>query len=132
VITSFWHSAGIMGRTSLRIEKIIGRIDDLRKIRGVLFSPISVEEVIRGEFPQIIEYEIVVTRPSVMDEIALRIEMDPAVKTGEFERLKNSLQQRLKTKTNLRFELECCKFGQLPRYTLKAKRFKDLRDLKED
>lgn len=120
------------GRTSLRIEKVIGRIDDLHKIRGVLFSPISVEEVIRSEFPQIIEYEIVVTRPSVMDEIVLRIEMDPAIKIQEFERLKNSLQEHLKIKTNLRFELECCKLGELPRYTLKAKRFKDLRDSRED
>jgi phenylacetate-CoA ligase len=55
------------GRTSLRIEKIIGRIDDLCKIPGVLFSPQSVEEVIRGEFPQIVEYEIVVTRPSIIE-----------------------------------------------------------------
>jgi phenylacetate-CoA ligase len=114
-------------RTSIRIEKIIGRIDDLRKIRGVLFSPLSVEEVIRGRFPQILEYEIVVTRPSIMDEIMLRVEMDPAIRKEEFEKLAKSLQQQLKDITNLRFELQWCKRGELPHYTLKAKRFKDLR-----
>ena len=115
------------GRTSLRIEKIIGRIDDLHKIRGVLFSPLSVEEVIRGKFPQILEYEIVVTRPSIMDEIMLRVEMDPTIRKEEFEGLAKSLHQHLKNVTNLRFELQWCKPGELPRYTLKAKRFKDLR-----
>jgi phenylacetate-CoA ligase len=115
------------GRTSLRIEKIIGRIDELCKVRGVLFSPLSVEEVIRGKFPQILEYEIVVTRPSMMDEIMLRVEMDPSIREEEFKRLGPSLQQQLKNVTNLRFELQWCKPGELPRYTLKAKRFKDLR-----
>jgi phenylacetate-CoA ligase len=115
------------GRTSLRIEKVIGRIDDLCKIRGVLFSPLSVEEVIRGKFPQILEYEIVVTRPSMMDEIMLRVEMDPTIREEGFEGLAKSLQQQLKNITNLRFELQWCKPGELPRYTLKAKRFKDLR-----
>ena len=115
------------GRTSLRIEKIIGRVDDLRKIRGVLFSPQSVEEVIREKFPQIVEYEVVVTRPSVMDETVLRVEMDPTIGAQECQRLRVSLQQQLRAKTNLRFELEWCKPGELPRYTLKAKRFKDLR-----
>jgi len=115
------------GRTSLRIEKIIGRIDDLSKIRGVLFSPLSVEEVIRGKFPQILEYEIVVTRSSILDEIMLRVETDPTIRPEEFEQLGKSLQQHLKNVTNLRFELQWCKPGELPRYTLKAKRFKDLR-----
>jgi len=115
------------GRTSLRIQSIIGRIDDLRKIRGVLFSPQSVEEVIYEKFSEIVEHEIVVTRPSMMDEIMLRLEAHPVVGKEDLDRIGKSLQQHLKTKTNLRFELEWVKPGELPRYTLKAKRLKDLR-----
>jgi len=115
------------GRTSLRIQRIIGRIDDLRKIRGVLFSPQSVEEVINEKFPEIAEYEIVVTRPSMMDEITLRLEAHPVVGKEDLDRIGKSLQQHLKAKTNLRFELEWAAPGELPRYTLKAERFKDLR-----
>jgi phenylacetate-coenzyme A ligase PaaK-like adenylate-forming protein len=37
------------------------------------------------------------------------------------------LTERLKMKTNLRFNIELAKPGELPRYTLKSKRFKDLR-----
>ena len=115
------------GRTSLTVEKVAGRIDDLKKIRGVLFPPQSVEEVIRGEFPQIVEYEIVVTRPSELDEVTLRLETVPSVGMQDLSKVGHSLQQRLKAKTNLRFEMEWCRPGELPRYTLKAKRFKDLR-----
>jgi phenylacetate-CoA ligase len=75
-----------------------------------------------------VEYEIVVTRPSMMDEILLRFETDSAIASHQCEGLKHSLQQHLKVRTNLRFEMELCRCGELPRYTLKAKRFKDLRD----
>jgi phenylacetate-CoA ligase len=115
------------GRTSLRIEKVLGRVDELHKIRGILFSPQAVEEVIFGCFPEIVEHEIIVTRNSAMDEVTLRIEVNPTVKKGEYERIGRSLLEQLKVKTNLRFALEWAKPGELPRYTLKAKRFKDLR-----
>ena len=57
------------GRTSMMISEVAGRTDHLRKIRGVLFSPVSVEEVVRQEFPEIVEYEITVERKGIMDEI---------------------------------------------------------------
>ena len=42
--------------------------------------------------------------------------------------LANKINGRLKVKTNLRFNVKSEKPGALPRYTLKAKRFKDLRE----
>lgn len=44
----------------LHMAEVVGRADELTKIRGVLFTPVSVEEVLREEFPVIGEYEIVV------------------------------------------------------------------------
>ncbi len=115
------------GRTSMMIEKVVGRADHLRKIRGVLFTPVSVEEVLRGEFPEIGEYEIVVQRKGAMDEISLSFEPGEEM-AGEVAReLMERLSERLKVKTNLRFRLTPVKPGDLPRSTLKAKRFKDLR-----
>jgi phenylacetate-CoA ligase len=115
------------GRTSLRIEKILGRIDDLCKIRGVLFSPQSVDEVICEISPRIVEHEIVVTRVTSMDEVTVRIEVDNSTSVEERSAIERSLLEQLKAKTNLRFKLAWAKSGELPRYTLKAKRFKDLR-----
>ncbi len=70
------------GRTSLKLMEIVGRVDDIRKIRGVLFSPKTVEQLIRSEFPEIVEFEIVVTREDIMDNILLRIECDPKVEAA--------------------------------------------------
>lgn len=44
------------------IEGVVGRADHLKKIRGVLFTPVSVEELLRGEFPEIGEFEILVEK----------------------------------------------------------------------
>mgnify|MGYP003889849033 CR=1 FL=1 len=118
------------GRTSMKIHEVAGRTDHLRKIRGVLFSPVSVEELLRAEFPEIAEYEILVQRKGIMDEISLKIE--PREEMGKLL-LKDTMErlsERLKIKTNLRFTINPVSPGELPRYTLKAKRFKDLRDQK--
>jgi phenylacetate-CoA ligase len=115
------------GRTSLKIREVAGRADHLRKIRGVLFSPVTVEELVRGEFPEVAEYEIVVRKKGVMDEIALRLETDSELGETAMNALLGRLGERLKVKTNLRFQLVPEPPGALQRYMLKAKRFKDLR-----
>jgi len=117
----------LCGRTSMILSEVVGRLDDLRKIRGVLFTPVTVEEVLRKEFPVVGEYEIIVERRGVMDEISLRVELREEISASFLERLIRDLSERLKMKTNLRFNITLAKPGELPRYTLKSKRFKDLR-----
>jgi phenylacetate-CoA ligase len=107
--------------------EIVGRVDDIRKIRGVLFSPKTVEQLVRSEFPEIVEYEIVVTRQDIMDQIALRIEIDPTVGSEEAGAIAGRLAERHKIKTNLSCKVKVEPAGSLPRYDLKAKRFKDMR-----
>jgi phenylacetate-CoA ligase len=115
------------GRTSRKLMEIVGRVDDIRKIRGVLFSPKTVEQLVRAEFPDIVEYEIVVTREDIMDEITLRIEADPKLSKDEAEQLAKRLMERHKIKTNLTCKVKIEPPGTLPRYDLKAKRFRDMR-----
>jgi len=115
------------GRTSMVLSEVVGRLDNLRKIRGVLFTPVTVEEVLRKEFPIISEYEIIVEKRGVMDEISLRIELQEEIGTDSIAELMDKISERLKMKTNLRFNIMLAKPGELPRYTLKSKRFKDLR-----
>jgi phenylacetate-CoA ligase len=115
------------GRTSRKIEEVAGRQDHLTKIRGVLFTPVAVEETLRGEFPQIGEYEISVERKGTLDEISLIYEPLKEMGASAVRQLSARLLERLKIKTNLTFRLLPVKPGTLPRYTLKAKRYKDLR-----
>ncbi len=119
------------GRTSYKISEVAGRADDLRKIRGVLFTPVSVEEVLREEFPEVTEYEIEVRKKGSMDEAGLRLETREEMGPDSLAGLKGRISERLKMKTNLRFEIEVAEAGSLPRYTLKSKRFKDLRGVEQ-
>ena len=114
------------GRTSLRVNQIGGRVDDLRKIRGVFFSPNTVEEVIRAKFPEVVEFEILLTQEGVMPVLTLRVEMDPSIAENQFKEIRNRIREQLKIRTNLTFDIELVKPGGLPRYTLKSARFKDL------
>jgi len=122
----------LCGRTSQKIAEVTGRTDDLRKIRGVLFTPVTVEEIVRKEFLQIVEYEIVVEQKGMMDEICLRVEPQEEMGAEAVKDFCGQVTERLKTKTNLRFQIEMVAPGCLPRYTLKSKRFKDLREAKEN
>lgn len=115
------------GRTSRKLMEIVGRVDDISKIRGVLFSPKTVEQLIRSEFPEIVEYELVVTRVDIMDVITLRMEADPKLSKDEAEQVGKRLAERHKIKTNLTCKVKIEPPGTLPRYDLKAKRFKDMR-----
>ena len=115
------------GRTSQKLMEIVGRVDDIRKIRGVLFSPKTVEQLIRSEFPDIVEYELVVTREDIMDQMLLRIEVNPKLGAEDVKTLSENLKERHKIKTNLSVKVKVEPEGTLPRYDLKAKRFKDMR-----
>jgi phenylacetate-CoA ligase len=106
------------------ISEVAGRADDLRKIRGVLFTPVSVEELLREEFPGIEEFEIVLERKGAMDEIiTLRVEPKEEMESSTLAKL----SERLKIKTLLRFNITFALPADLPRHTQKSRRFKDLR-----
>jgi phenylacetate-CoA ligase len=113
------------------ISEVAGRADELRKIRGVPFTPVSVEELLREEFPEIEEYEIIVERKGAMDEITLSVEPREEMEGSALEKLSARLSERLKIKILLRFNINFAIPGDLPRHTLKSKRFKDLRRAKK-
>ena len=56
---------------------ILGRSDRLTKIRGVLFTPTSVEEIVRG-FPELgDEYQVVLHKKGELDEVTVKAEIKP-------------------------------------------------------
>jgi phenylacetate-CoA ligase len=113
---------------SFRLIKggVVGRADDITKVKGVLLAPAAIEEVVRGIDGLGNEYEVIVDRPADMDSITLKVELMPGAedRAGEIEA---QLKDQLRLKTNLGYKLEFHPYGRLPRYEVKAKRFKDLR-----
>ena len=115
------------GRTFRMIKGgVLGRSDDITKVKGVLLSPTAIEEVVRGTEGLGDEYEVVVDKLGDVDRIKLKVEILP----GNEDRVKTleaNLKDQLRLKTNLGYRLEFYDYGKLPRYEVKARRFKDRR-----
>ncbi len=115
------------GRTSRLIKGgVVGRTDDITKVKGVLFSPSLVENVVRGIEGLGNDYELKVEKINDRDKITLQVEFVQNF-SEEMDKIKSKLSDQLRLKTNLNYEIEFCQYGELPRYPVKAKRFKDLR-----
>jgi phenylacetate-CoA ligase len=66
------------GRTFVRMSRVLGRTDDMLVVRGVNVYPSQVEAALVG-IPQLSpHYQIVVTRERTLDELEVRIEVDPS------------------------------------------------------
>jgi phenylacetate-CoA ligase len=115
------------GRTFRLIQGgVLGRADDITKVKGVLLAPGAIEEVVRGINGLGNEYEVVVDRLGETDRIKLKVELMPdAIDQQKY--IGAQLKDQLRLKTNLSYRIEYYDFGRLPRYDIKAKRFKDLR-----
>jgi phenylacetate-CoA ligase len=116
------------GRTFRLIKGgIVGRADDITKVKGVLLAPTAIEEVVR-DFPELgDEFEVVVSREGDLDELLLKVEIIPGMEKDEAAIL-SRLKSLLRVQTNLGYRIEIHPYGDLPRYEVKAMRFKDLRN----
>ncbi len=115
------------GRTFRLIKGgVVGRADDITKVKGVLLAPSAIEEVVRGIDGLGDEFEVVVDKTGDVDRIALKVEIVPGAEDHR-EDIEAKLVDQLRIKTNLRYELNFHDYETLPRYEVKAKRFKDLR-----
>ena len=103
-----------------------GRADDITKVKGVLLSPAAIEEVVRSIDGLGDEYEVVVDKLGDIDRIKLKVETLPGCE-DQVKALESQLKDQLRLKTNLGYRIEFYDYGRLPRYEVKARRFKDLR-----
>jgi phenylacetate-CoA ligase len=115
------------GRTFRIIDGgVVGRADDITKVKGVLLAPTAIEEVVRSFSELNDEYEVTVSKRGDIDDILLKIEIKPGYENQK-DSILTRLKDQLRVKTNLGYKMEVHPSGSLPRYEVKAKRFKDLR-----
>jgi phenylacetate-CoA ligase len=62
------------GRTALRITRLLGRVGDAVRTRGMFIHPRQLEPAM-AKFPQVAQYQAVVTRPGHRDELTLKVEL---------------------------------------------------------
>ena len=105
-----------------RIGRIVGRTDDMVKVRGVAIQPAQVDSVL-STFEQMgPEYQIHISRPDGRrDRLVVRVEGEPAPGAGTL------LAERLHQALGVRAEVEIVAYGSLPRTERKARRVFDTR-----
>ena len=116
------------GRTTVRMENLTGRSDDMLKIRGVNVFPSQIEEVILGTQGLGPHYEIIVERDGYADKLSIRVEL--ATATDSFKVLENiekTVRNKLKIMLGLDAKVILESPNTLARFEGKAKRVRDLR-----
>ncbi len=106
---------------------VVGRADDITKVKGVLLAPSAIEDVVRSISGFSDEYEVIVEKRGDVDHILLKVELMESAGSSAKE-LEARLSTELRLKTNLGYEIEVHPYGSLQRYEVKARRFKDLRN----
>jgi phenylacetate-CoA ligase len=121
------HATCPCGRTGdIYDGGIRGRWDDMKLIRGTNVYPRAVEAIVR-EFDAIDEFQIVIERVEVQDEITVQAEVK-ADAEAQWEELRERLGTALReAHEGLRFNVERAAAGTLPRFELKARRLTDKR-----
>ncbi len=84
-------------RSMRRMGKIVGRSDDMLIIRGVNVFPTQIEELVLAHGQLAGQYQIVVTRDGLLDEVAVHCEVLPSAAGTDRNAAGAWLQQRIKT-----------------------------------
>ena len=84
-------------RSMRRIGKIVGRSDDMLIIRGVNMFPTQVEELVLQTEGLSGQYQIVVSREGLLDEVEVRCEVLPTHAQADRNAIAKELQHRIKT-----------------------------------
>lgn len=120
------------GRTHRKIDRIVGRTDDMLIIRGVNVFPSQIEQVITG-FPEITpHYLITLTTKGPLDHAELAVETVPDYPFDEIrklEDLKRRLTAELKSNLQVHVDVKLVEPKTIERSEGKAKRVKDLREV---
>ncbi|MEM9020446.1 MAG: AMP-binding protein [Planctomycetota bacterium] len=103
---------------------ILGRIDDMRLIRGVNVYPSAVDAIVR-RFDAVTEYEVGLEQAGAMYELSLTIE--PTIGYPDAPALCQRVGEALRDALSLRVPVRAVEPGALPRYELKAKRWREAR-----
>ncbi len=114
-------------RAMRRIEKITGRSDDMMIIRGVNVFPTQVEELILRHPELVTHYQIEISRPKNLDEMAVLVERAPTAGSVDGERAGAALSHLIKSLIGVTADVRVVAPGGIERSLGKAKRVVDRR-----
>ncbi len=129
-LTRFLPGQCRCGRTHRRLDRMVGRADDMLIIKGVNVYPMQIEQVLMGIEEVGENYLIEVFNDGIMDDLRVKVEVLSAYFVEDM-RVLRALQQRIATslKNEILFtpKVELVEHNSLPVAEGKAKRVVDLR-----
>lgn len=129
-LTRLHHEKCKCGRTMVRMEKCLGRSDDMLIIRGVNLFPSQVETVLLEMSEIKPHYLLIVDRINNLDTLELKVEVDEAFfldKISQLEALRQKLQNNLENSLGLGIKVTLVEPKIIERSEGKAKRVIDKR-----
>ncbi len=122
----------LCGRTLTRMERVLGRTDDMLIIKGVNVYPSQIEEIlfeVEGTKPH---YQIVVEREGRLDKATVLVEVVESLffdRIAKQNELIDLIKKRLATELGIGVEVKLVEEKSLERSEGKAKRIIDKREL---
>lgn len=131
-LTSLNYETCECGRTSVRMNRITGRADDMIKVKGVAIFPSQIEKALLKVGDVEPHYLIIVTRPETLDQIEVKVEASKNLffdGVKEMVNIQNKIAKSIENETGIRVKVTLVEPKSLPRYEGKAKRVIDERNL---
>ncbi len=129
-LTSLISEPCSCGRTFRRMSKVIGRTDDMIKIRGINIFPSQIESVlidIEGTEPH---YQIVIERKGAEDNLKVLVEVSETIFFDQIKKqreLVDTIKKRLYNEIGISVDINLVERNILKRFEGKAKRVIDNR-----
>lgn len=122
-ITRFLPGPCVCGRTSRRIARLEGRVDDMLIIRGINVYPRTIETILMADPDVGPNYAIIVDRRGPLPEVEARVEVSYDSLVLSASEIEARLQEKLAETVRLRIKVKAGAPGSIPRTELgKAKR----------
>lgn len=118
------------GLEGYKMSRIIGRTDEMLKIKGVCVYPSVIEHLFLNNEICTPNYEMILTTHDYLDEFTIKIELKEPLANYSSEYLlniKESLKQSIKTKIGINISIIFVDPGTLDRYEGKSHKVNDLR-----
>ena len=134
-ITRLNYEPCACGRTHVRMDKVMGRTDDMLIIKGVNVFPSQIESVLVGMENVGPHYQLVVRKKNFLDNLEVKVELVDASfleSFGELQALQKKIHDRLKSVLGLETKVTLVSPKSLERFQGKAKRVLDLRNQPEE
>lgn len=123
-LTRFIDGECSCGMKYPRIDTIIGRTDDMIKVKGVNIFPAQIDEVIRDVEHASSEYQVMIDHLNGKDILTLFFETE---KEADKKHVEEAMKNHFKTKIGIAIVPKAVDIGELPRSEKKSTRIYDNR-----